>query len=77
MRSYVPLGVCGGGSLPKRMTMPPRVCERAESLLRHALPDFLLSFVNHVRYTYARTALPIPILVFCTPHRHTEGGDDL
>jgi hypothetical protein len=39
--------------------------------------DFLLSFVNHVRYTYAHTALPIPTL--SSAHRIGLGraGDDL
>ena len=33
---------------------------RTASLLRHALPGLPAFFVNHVRYTCARTALPIP-----------------
>ena len=35
---------------------------------------FMLFFVKHVRYNCIRTALPNSHIVFCTLHRHTEGG---
>jgi len=33
---------------------------KTASLQRHALQHFLLSSVNHLRYTYVRAVLPIP-----------------
>jgi hypothetical protein len=39
--------------------------------------DFLLSFVNHVRYTYARTACPIPTPSSICLIRIGRVGDDL
>ena len=49
--------VCGGDSLPKRIRhIPPHVCENGVTRSH----DFLLSFINHVRYKYTQIAVLIP-----------------
>jgi len=67
----------GGGSLSKRSGhMPPRVWEHGVTR-RHVPPDFPLSLVNPLWYTWVRTALPLPIPSAAHRIGIEKDGDDL
>jgi hypothetical protein len=54
---------------------PSHLCKWSHRCIRRS-QDFLLSFVDQVRYTYARTAFPIPILPFARRIGLGRVGDD-